>query len=99
MHCRNISFHTQEAKPVRMAPVYDMLPMLYFPSHGQIVNRPFEPLPSAPSGTGGWQEACAAAEEFWARVSAHTNISDDFKSVARENVSKIKALSNGKQTF
>lgn len=92
MHCGNISFHTRNMAPVRVAPVYDMLPMLYFPSYGQIISKNFEPLPSIMAGTSEWKEVRSAAEDFWVKVSVHTNISDGFRIIARDNAAKIKAL-------
>ena len=42
-HNGNLSFYFDDLKLGDLAPVYDMLPMLYMPHQGQMVQRKFSP--------------------------------------------------------
>lgn len=92
-HRGNLSFFAERARPIRLAPVYDMLPMLYYPHHGQLAFPPFEPpLPSS-ALVADWKGASRAAEAFWRRVASHPEISKKFRSMAQSNAKKVKSLS------
>jgi hypothetical protein len=66
----------------RLAPAFDQVSMLYAPSaDGQVPARTL-PLPTASSDTlDVWDEARAAAREFWARGSDEVRLSDDIRRV------------------
>ncbi|HEX5037113.1 MAG TPA: type II toxin-antitoxin system HipA family toxin YjjJ [bacterium] len=93
MHLGNISFFAQGEKLLGLAPVYDMLPMLYAPQQNQLVERPFSPplphIQEAPF----WAEALTAARDFWQRVQAHPGVSEGFKRTTSENEAKLARLS------
>lgn len=91
-HRGNLSFFAERTRPVGLAPVYDMLPMLYFPHHGQITAPTFDPALPSPIQAEFWRGASIAAVEFWQRASTHPEISRDFKTIAQTNVKKVKAL-------
>jgi hypothetical protein len=70
--------------PLRLAPAYDMLPMLWAPVPGQATPTPgFAPTPPLPGELAGWTEAAGWAEEFWARVSGDARVSAEFAAIAR----------------
>ena len=78
MHLGNMSFLLTPKPPITLAPVYDMLPMIYRPGlEGQIPDR--QQLPeSSPSQKG----EAAMARDFWARVASHHSVSASFRKIA-----------------
>ncbi len=93
MHHGNISLFTEGEKVLGLAPVYDMLPMLYAPQQNQLIERSFDPPLPKPSESALWKEAFAAALDFWNRVQADPKISTDFRNRGKENARKILKLS------
>jgi hypothetical protein len=84
MHFGNLSFFLSDTLPLRLAPAYDMLPMLWAPVPGQATPTPgFAPTPPLPGELAGWTEAAGWAEEFWARVSGDARVSAEFAAIAR----------------
>lgn len=80
MHFGNVSFYLNDQKPLCLAPVYDMLPMLYRPSiQGEIVERNFSPVLALPEQRVFHQEAMVMAQDFWQRVGCDNAVSPDFK--------------------
>jgi len=70
----------------RLAPAFDQVSMLYAPSaDGQVPARTFS-LPTASSDTlDVWDDARAAAREFWTRASDDARLSDDIRSICSVN--------------
>jgi hypothetical protein len=93
MHHGNVSFFIEGEKLIGLAPVYDMLPMLYAPQQNQLVERSFNPAPPKPSDAPVWTEALAAARDFWGRVGSHPQISEEFKSLTAGNEPRLTELS------
>ena len=84
MHFGNLAFFLSDALPLRLAPAYDMLPMLWAPVPGQATPTPvFAPVPPLPGELAGWTEAAAWAEEFWVRVAGDPRVSAEFAAIAR----------------
>lgn len=94
MHPRNISFFTQGTRISGPAPVYDMLPMMYAPRQGHIASQRFRPPVPGPADTAVWDEACAAARDFWASAASHSLISKGFQNIARSNAAELNALAS-----
>lgn len=94
MHFGNISFFLDDQLPLELTPNYDMLPMLYRPgSSGALVSREYRPPVPTPADMRFWQQAAAWADEYWQRIAAHPEISDDFRQIAEANrgiVSRIR---------
>ncbi|MFO1447915.1 MAG: type II toxin-antitoxin system HipA family toxin YjjJ [Opitutaceae bacterium] len=90
MHRGNLGFWFGDAPPFGLAPVYDMLPMLYAPgSQGDLSEREFSPgLPLA-AVADVWSEAAAAAVCFWERVAADGRISHGLRRLADANGKKV----------
>lgn len=85
MHFGNLAFWRDDALPFRLAPAYDMLPMLWAPSVGNATPTPdFAPPPPLPAERELWSEAAAWAVEFWQRVSDDERVSPEFATTARE---------------
>lgn len=93
MHEGNLSF--QPALPgqagLRLAPVYDMLPMLYAPARGvELAPRQFEPALPLPRETRTWLRAARVALEFWRLASGDERISAGFRAICAENALRIE---------
>ena len=84
MHFGNLAFFLGDTLPLRLAPGYDMLPMLWAPVPGQATPAPtFAPAPPLPVELSEWNEAAAWATEFWARVLGDVRVSAEFAGHAR----------------
>jgi len=91
MHFGNISFLQEDSGRLRLAPSYDMLPMLYAPSTtGEIIERDFSVIPPPPSGYEIWNRALPIAKSFWERVQANPLISHSFREKIADNAQKLK---------
>ncbi|MDQ2701638.1 MAG: type II toxin-antitoxin system HipA family toxin YjjJ [Pseudomonadota bacterium] len=92
MHLGNASLALTDARPLALAPSYDMLPMALRPaSTGEIVERMLDiPLP-VPEQQAHWQAAAGAARDFWRRVSAGENLSAGFRDIAAAQLEKLDA--------
>jgi hypothetical protein len=82
MHEGNLAFRPGLA----LAPVYDMLPMLYAPLRGgELPNRAFVPGLPMPEEVATWRQAADAASDFWNACAADTRISEAFRRIGAEN--------------
>ena len=90
MHGGNLAFYVRGMQPTGLAPVYDMLPMLYAPYQGHLPSRVFTPPLPTPRDQDVWPSACAAAMQFWGEVGSHARISADFRARALENRAKVE---------
>lgn len=86
MHRANVVFWFTDDLPYRLAPVYDMLPMLYAPgAQGELGERKFAPRPPVADVADVWSDAASAAQEFWERASIGKGISKAFRIIAGRN--------------
>ncbi len=93
MHFGNLAFFLGDTLPLRVAPAYDMLPMLWAPTPGQAAPLPtFAPVPPLPAELPLWNEAAAWATEFWQRVEADPMVSREFRARAREAGAHVTRL-------
>lgn len=84
MHKGNLSF--VPGLPMAMAPVYDMLPMMYAPlGGGELPRVKYAPGLPAPREREVWLEAAVAALAFWDRAAQDGRISGEFRAVCAEN--------------
>ncbi len=93
MHDGNLSF--QPALPgqagLRLAPVYDMLPMRYAPGRGvEVATREFDPALPLPRETRIWLRAARVARDFWHLASIDERISANFRVICAENALRIE---------
>jgi hypothetical protein len=83
MHLGNAAVWFGDTIPFRLAPAYDMLPMLYAPGpQGEIVPRTFALSQPLPRMREDWNSVLPLAIEFWCRVRDDSRISDDFRGIA-----------------
>jgi len=92
MHYGNISLHLSPSLPLTLAPVYDMVPMLYRPNQeGGFSDTPVSPRPPSPMEIQQCSQASTAAESFWQRLCDTPNISDSFIAISRGNIEVIRS--------
>jgi hypothetical protein len=85
-HFGNISFFGDlGARSFRLAPSYDVLPMMYVPIDGQRVEREFRIVPPKPDAVEEWRRALPIARTFWDRAAADKRVSRDFRKIAAQN--------------
>jgi hypothetical protein len=93
MHFGNLAFFLTDTLPLRVAPAYDMLPMLWAPTAGHAAPRPvFSPVPPLPEEVAGWCEAAGWAMEFWRRVAADESVSQEFAGIARRAREQVQRM-------
>ncbi len=93
MHFGNLGFWFDDTLPFRLAPTYDMLPMLWAPvAGGEIVPRTFAPLPPTPAQEADWTMAAGWAEAFWTRLAADDQLSPEFATIAEESRAYVARL-------
>jgi len=96
MHDGNLSFQPRPLKAgagLRVAPAYDMLPMLYAPVRGvELPERSYEPRMALPAHMDAWREACASAIAFWALAAGDKRISAAFRVVCSANAETLRRL-------
>lgn len=77
----------------RLSPAYDMLPMLYAPVSGELVERPLAARPLQPTAAtqAVWPQALALARQFWAAAAADARISAPFRATAQAHLDTLHA--------
>jgi hypothetical protein len=88
-HQYNVVFFTEGSR-LRLAPAFDQVSMLYAPTaDGQVPSRTFT-VPHATADTlDVWDEARAAAREFWRRAGDDGRLSDDVRSLCSANAEAL----------
>lgn len=89
-HLGNLSFYCDGERLLGLAPVYDMLPMLYAPQQNQLVARHFAPDPARAVELPVWDTTMTAARRFWTLVQEHPEISSAFKSLTIANAARLR---------
>jgi DNA-binding transcriptional ArsR family regulator len=91
-HFGNITLFDRYEGPFELAPVYDMLPMLFAPQDGQLVERPFEPSGPAAATLSVWPLARDMAEFYWARLCEESRLSEDFRRRCGQCLDAVRQL-------
>jgi DNA-binding transcriptional ArsR family regulator len=81
-HFGNVTLFDLHEGAFALAPVYDMLPMLFAPQDDQIVPRAFELTPSAAIWLDVYSAALAMAQDYWDLVARAPEISAPFREIA-----------------
>lgn len=92
MHAGNLSFYLSDM-PLRLAPVYDMLPMAFAPnSAGNMRREPVKPQidPVIPREV--WLEMLPYARQFWLEASQNQGISESFRELSCAMASELDAV-------
>jgi hypothetical protein len=91
-HFGNVSLFDHHQGIFELAPVYDMLPMLFAPQDGQLVVRQFDSVPARAAWLAVWAGACKLAEAYWDRVAQEARISADFHQLSAQSLSVLRAM-------
>lgn len=93
-HFGNVSLIDAEPSdvPYRLAPVYDVLPMLYAPVNGEIVPRTFSPPMPTGETIDIWMLAMESANRYWVKLASDLRLSDNFRKIAVENAEILERL-------
>lgn len=94
-HLGNLTLFDRREGPFEIAPVYDMLPMLFAPSDGDIVERAFEPGGARSETLRVWPRARELALVYWAALADDTRVTAEFRaraSTCRDLVERASLL-------
>lgn len=91
-HFGNLAFYDRYDGRFAVAPVYDMLPMLFAPEHDQLPEREFVPADPASDSLGVYGRARALGEAYWARCAQDARISDGFREICAGCGARLAAL-------
>jgi hypothetical protein len=91
-HFGNITLFDRYAGHLQLAPVYDMLPMLFAPQNDQIVARPYEPARPTAASLSLWPHARALAEQYWELLIREPRLSDEFRELSARCLAALRAV-------
>jgi hypothetical protein len=91
-HPGNLAFLAAPGGALRLAPSYDMLPMILAPSAETLVQRRFVPAPPASANFDVWPDAASWAGRFWGEVAAQPLLTDAVRRFAEEAGAAVEAL-------
>lgn len=91
-HLGNLGFFDRYDGKFTLAPVYDMLPMLFAPEHDELPVRNFEPPTPSADSLNVFGRARALAEQYWRACSHDERISAEFRQVCAACLSALEAL-------
>ena len=93
MHGGNLSFFHTGAKPLRLTPTYDMLPMAFAPrASGLIPQEWSEWRLTTPPALRYWQEMLPLAQRYWQRVAEAAQPDATFATVAERCLQHLHAI-------
>lgn len=91
-HFGNLAFYDSYRGTFSLAPVYDMLPMLFAPEHNQIVSRTFVPASPTADTLSTYAHARDLAEQYWRAIINDDRISEDFRQISAECLATLERL-------
>lgn len=92
MHYGNLSFFLEPAPPLRLAPLYDMVPMKYRPGvEGSLPGGRLNFVPPPPEEQKIWSAAADLALRFWGLLAADKGVSAGFRAIATENQAALQS--------
>ena len=81
-HFENVVFFVGAEGALRLAPAYDMLPMILAPAAEAVVARRFQPAPPSGDTLDVWPDAAAWALRYWREVQADEELEGDVRAFA-----------------
>jgi DNA-binding transcriptional ArsR family regulator len=93
-HFGNITLFDDYEGPFELAPIYDMLPMLFAPQADQLVERPFEPVGATAVTLSVWPRARDLAESYWLRLCDESRLSGEFQKRCQGCLDAVRKLSS-----
>ena len=91
-HFGNIAFLDRYDGRFSLAPVYDMLPMLFAPEHDQVMTRVFAPPDPTSLTLQSYARARSLAERYWRRCGEDERISNEFRGICAACLTSLEAL-------
>lgn len=91
-HFGNVSFFGVDGGALRLAPAYDMLPMILAPAGEVVVARAFEPAPPTAATLDVWPDAAAWAVRYWTAVEANGELEAEVRDFADRAGASVAAL-------
>jgi hypothetical protein len=91
-HFGNLTLFDQYEGRFELAPVYDMLPMLFAPQDGQVPARQFAPVPATAAWLSVWPRALALAEAYWDRIAQDPRVSAEFQQLSYQSLEILRAM-------
>jgi hypothetical protein len=93
-HFGNITLFDDYKGPFGLAPIYDMLPMLFAPQADQLIERPFEPVGATAVTLSVWPRARDLAESYWLRLCDESRLSGEFQKRCQDCLAVVRGLSS-----
>jgi HipA-like C-terminal domain len=93
-HFGNLSFFVEASGQLRLAPVYDMLPMIFAPQGTSIVERRFDPSPPTADNFDVWSDAARNAAAYWATLAGLADLTDDFRNRCSDCQKAVETLAS-----
>jgi len=94
-HFGNLSFLSDESSGrwrLRLAPVYDMLPMWFAPRGTALADRPFVPGPPTSDNYTHWADAARWAADFWGEAVGLQTVGDDMRRICEASGAAVEAM-------
>ncbi|HTE41797.1 MAG TPA: HipA domain-containing protein, partial [Steroidobacteraceae bacterium] len=91
-HFGNLAFYDAYDGRYTIAPVYDMLPMLFAPEPGQVIARIFQPPDPTSQTIRAYGRARALAVGYWRRCANDPRIGPEFRAICGANGAALDAL-------
>jgi len=91
-HFGNITLFDSHEDPFSLAPVYDMLPMLFAPAEGQLIEREFIPESVRAETLGVWSRARELAIGYWTHLTENLRLTRSFRNRARACLAIVSQL-------
>lgn len=93
-HFGNVAFLVGQgvSAALRLAPAYDMLPMVLAPAVEVVVERPFRPAPPVAGTLEVWPEAAAWARRYWQEVGSSQALVAEVRAFARGAAAQLEVL-------
>jgi hypothetical protein len=99
-HFGNVSLITlDDSRLYRLAPAYDVLPMVYRPADGAVPSRPLTVPAVVPGAPNEWSSALESAGRFWNQTKSDIRISEQFRMICSENYNIVNGLYAGPRLF
>lgn len=93
-HFGNFCFFAAEGRELMLTPtpVYDMLPMVFAPADGRLVERQFTPHPPTALNLHLWHEAANCALTYWSRLCEENALTPVFRKIAHQSQNSLTSL-------
>jgi hypothetical protein len=91
-HFGNITLFDVGEGQFELAPVYDMLPMLFAPQDGQLVERAFEPAGLTAVSLSVWGQARELAQIYWKRLCDEPRLTESFRRLGTRCLETLRKL-------